>query len=127
KEALDRACALGRVAPSTAVCPPLGSDREQACWEADFYGVGLAEHDGKQVKVLVRPSTTVPEPVVALHWRLAEHIHRVVIERATSSAHFCPVGQRRRHLEHLLPGREQCVVPAVFVLGPPAHAPPPSL
>src|SRR5699024_9024068 len=32
KEALDRACALGRVAPSTAVCPPLGSDREQACW-----------------------------------------------------------------------------------------------
>lgn len=93
KEALDRACALGRVAPGTAVCPPLGSDREQACWEADFYGVGLAEHDGEQVKVLVHPSTTVPEPVVALHWRLAEHIHRVVIERATSSARFCPVGQ----------------------------------
>ena len=93
KEALDRACALGRVAPGTAVCPPLGSDREQACWEADFYGVGLVEHDGEQVKVLVHPSTTVPEPVVALHWRLAEHIHRVVIERATSSVRFCPVGQ----------------------------------
>ncbi len=84
-DALDRACVLGPVAPRTAVCPPLGEDRERACWEADFYGVGLAELDGDGVRVLVKPRTEVPESAAALHWRLAERVHRAVEERNSSS------------------------------------------
>lgn len=92
-EALDRACVLGRVAPRMAVCPPLNEDRDRACWEADFYGVGLAECDGENVKVLVNAPTDVPEIVAALHWRLAEHVHRVVVEREASSSPTTPVTQ----------------------------------
>ncbi|NKZ00077.1 hypothetical protein [Nocardiopsis alborubida] len=84
-DALDRACVLGPVAPRTAVCPPLGEDRERACLEADFYGVGLAELDGDGVRVLVRPRTEVPESAAALRWRLAERVHRAVEERNSSS------------------------------------------
>lgn len=92
-EALDRACVLGRAAPRTAVCPPVGEDRDRACWEADFYGVGLAERHGAQVRVLVRPPTALSEAVAALHWRLAEQVHRTVTEREASSAVSAPIGQ----------------------------------
>lgn len=92
-EALDGACALGRVAPRMAMCPPLLKERDRACWEADFYGVGLAECDGDDVRVLVNAPTEVPETVAALHWRLAEHVHRVVVERETSSGLLTPVPQ----------------------------------
>lgn len=92
-EALDGACALGRVAPRMAVCPPLLKDRDRACWEADFYGVGLAECHGEDVRVLVNAPTDVPETVAALHWRLAEYVHRVVVERETSSGPVTPVPQ----------------------------------
>jgi hypothetical protein len=85
-EALDRACALGPVAPRVAVCPSPGEYRDQACWEADYYGVGLAERDGDGVRVLVKPQAEVPESAAALHWRLAERVHRVVEERRPPSS-----------------------------------------
>jgi hypothetical protein len=84
-DALDRACVLGPVVPRAVVCPPLGEDRQRAGWEADYYGVGLAEHGQDGVRVLVRPRTEVPESAAALHWRLAERVHRAVEERDPSS------------------------------------------
>ena len=67
-------------------------------WNPDLrYTASFLRRQGVDAGFVYLPlldgATTVPEPVVALHWRLAEHIHRVVIERATSSARFCPVGQ----------------------------------
>ncbi|MEE2038819.1 hypothetical protein Q8791_16470 [Nocardiopsis sp. CT-R113] len=85
-DALDRACALGAVAPRTAVCSSLGEDRDRACWEADYYGVGLAVPHGSGLRVLVRPRQGVSESVAALHWRLAERVHRVAGERGSSSS-----------------------------------------
>ncbi|WP_433700931.1 hypothetical protein [Nocardiopsis sp. CA-288880] len=85
-DALDRACALGAVAPRMAVCDSLGEDRDRACWEADYYGVGLAVRHGSGLRVLVRPRHGVPEPAAALHWRLAERVHRAAEELGPQSS-----------------------------------------
>ncbi|MFE9243850.1 hypothetical protein [Nocardiopsis sp. NPDC006938] len=73
-DSLERACVLSLGAPRMAVCSGLSGDRERAVWEADYRGVGLAEHRDGELRVLVSPRTTVPESLASLRWRMAERV-----------------------------------------------------